>query len=178
MLTGPKSAWEFKTSNSGGLGVGVVAAEGGSVTLVDPNSGRLVKAYYGSVGAGISLGVKLPKLGRGHLPGMSGSSEELPSHGSVYLSRSFGGKDLVLTDFNGACCFLELAFGLVWGNARYAMTFGMNPAALVAGTLNGHAMSYALETAKGHLVFDGWSFGLQAGAGVTGFMGMITAVPQ
>jgi hypothetical protein len=43
----------------------------------------------------------------------------------------------------------------------YAMVFGMNPAALAAGTLNTIAAQYAMEKASGYLFFSGTNFGIQ-----------------
>jgi hypothetical protein len=55
------SAWEYETSASGGIGIGLVAAEGGAIWLYDPK--RLRQRFrYGGVGAGLSWGIKIPRV--------------------------------------------------------------------------------------------------------------------
>jgi hypothetical protein len=175
MSTLRRSNWEFDTSNSGGVSVSIFAAEGGSVTL-RAKDGAKIKLYYAATGAGLSWGVKLPKLGHVNIPGATGSSESFASNGIVYLAPNFRGNDLTRADFNGGCTFAELAGGVAWGGAGYGMVFGMNPAAMAAGALNSIAAHYALETASGYLFFYGTNYGLQAGVGATGYMGMMKAV--
>jgi hypothetical protein len=172
---GRKSQWEFKTSNSGGLGVGIIAAEGGSVTLTEPGTRTLVKFYYGSIGAGLSFGVKLPKIGRVQIPGVSGSSEQFKSGGLVYMSRDFSAKELTIRDIRGGCFFAEASAGLAWGGAAYAMAFGMNPALLAASVMNSLFVEHAIRSATGYLRFRGMNFGLQGGFGGAGYLGMLYA---
>jgi hypothetical protein len=68
-----ESKWAFDTSNGGNLSAGLIAAEGGSITLKSP-AGQFVKFYYAALGVGLGLGISMPKLGRYQLPGLSGSS--------------------------------------------------------------------------------------------------------
>jgi hypothetical protein len=173
-----ESDWEFDTSNSGGLAISIFAAEGGSVTLKKRKDGTKIKLRYAATGAGLSWGVKLPKLGRAIIPGVTGSSESFKSGGTVYLSPQHSGTDLTVADFNGGCMFGEAGGGVAWGGAGYAMVFGMNPAAMAAGAFNSIAAQYAFETASGYLFYYGMNYGIQAGAGVTGFMGMMRAVAE
>jgi len=94
------SRWEFVTSNSGGLGF--IGGEGGSVTLKEPGTKREIKFIYGALGACVGVGVKLPKLGRVTLPGVSGSSELFTSGGLVTMSPFFTGSKLRADDIEGA----------------------------------------------------------------------------
>jgi hypothetical protein len=55
------------------------------------------------------------------------------------------------------------------------MNFGMNSAALASGVLDPLARGYAHSTATGYLLFHRWNFGLQAGAGGSGFVGFMRA---
>jgi hypothetical protein len=126
------SRWEFVTSNSGGLTVGFIGGEGGSVTLKEPGTKREIKFIYGALGACVGVGVKLPKLGRVTLPGVSGSSELFTSGGLVTMSPFFTGSKLRADDIEGGCSFVEIGGGAAWGGAGYALTFGMNTAALHA----------------------------------------------
>jgi hypothetical protein len=177
MSTLRKSDWEFETSNSGGVSVSIFAAEGGSVTLKRKECPK-IKLYYAATGAGWSWGVKFPKLGHVTIPGATGSSESFASRGQVFLAPHFQGNDLTLVDFNGGCAFAEVAGGLAWGGAGYAMVFGMNAAALAAGAVNSIAAQYALETASGYLLFYGMNYGMQAGVGGTGYMGVMRAAAE
>jgi len=169
-----KSKWEFNTSNGAGLSVGVVGAEGGSVTLKDPH-GKPVVFYYGAVGAGLSFGVKLPKLGKIKLPGLAGSTEDFPSGGVLYISPMFTREELTVDDINGGCMFLEVGGGIAWGGAAYSMACGMNQAAMLSGIAQPGLLAHALNTATGYMVFAGANYGLQAGIGVTQFVGAMHA---
>jgi len=85
MLTLRESKWTFETSNGGNIAAGLIAAEGGSITLKDP-SGRPVRFYYGALGVGVGVGASLPKIGKYKVPPSSGSSESMPST-APYISR-------------------------------------------------------------------------------------------
>ena len=170
MTTLKQSKWMFDTSNGGNLAMGVIAAEGESITLKDP-SGKTVKFYYAALGVGLGVGVALPKLGKFQLPGASGSSELMYSAGSVYMSPEFHGAELTVTDIQGGCLFGEASAALTWGHGGYVMSFGMNMALFGAGVLNPLARAYAHQSVKGYLLFHGYNYGLQAGASVGSFMG-------
>jgi hypothetical protein len=142
---------------------------------LDPNSDRNVKFRYGAYGAGAGIGFKLPKLGHLPLPGAVGSSESFASGGYVYLTPQFKGTELAAADFNGGCCFLEFAAGAAWGLSGYAMTVGMDLAALVAGAANPTGLPQALWTAAAYIFFGGTTFGLQASAGGMSFVGYMHA---
>jgi hypothetical protein len=73
----------------------------------------------------------------------------------------------------GVVALPELSIGAAWGASGYAMEVGMNLAALAAGAANAFALQYAHHTATAFIVFGGSNFGLQAGAGLSSYTGMI-----
>lgn len=183
MLAGRKaqpprpSDWIFKTSNGGGLSVGLFGGEGGTITLGEPKTGRLVVFRYAAVGVGLSAGFKLPKLGKLQLPGLTGSSESFTSVGKVYMSGQFHKPELSVDDISGGCTFIELSAGVAWGEAGYAMVFGMNTAQFLRALLaSGSGAIFADDTSTGILLFRGTNFGLQAGGGITSYAGILSAV--
>jgi hypothetical protein len=58
------------------------------------------------------------------------------------------------------------------------MAFGMNAAALAAGAFNSIAAQYAFDTASGYVFFYGMNYGIQAGLGGTGYMGVMRAAAE
>lgn len=170
-----ESRWSFATSNGGGVGIGFVGAEAGSITLRSP-AAQVQKFGYGALGIGATWGLKLPSLGKVHLPGASvGSSEAFAGGGLVYMTSYFRGAELSISDIRGACFFLELAGGLVWGGSGVAMVFGLNPAlvTMAAASRDPASIVKAVATATGFLLFSGVNFGIQAGASATGFAGLM-----
>ena len=173
MLGARKSKWEFITSNGGALSLGIAGAEGGSVTLEEPQTKRRVTFYYGALGVGPSFGVKLPKIGKMKMPGVTGSSESFTSAGLVYMTREYSGKELKERDIGGGFCFVEVGGGAAWGGAAYAKIFGMDDALVAASPLNPAFLRLAKESATGYLLFGGATFGMQAGGGLSGFAGVM-----
>jgi hypothetical protein len=182
------SNWQFNTSNGLGVGAAVVGAEAGSITLDAPTTRQPTKFLYAAGGAGLSWGIKLPKVGKvqlkvkGKSVGGTASSETLPSYGIVYMVPMFAGSELRPSDINGACAFVELNAGVVAGAAGYAMLFGMSPAwfaaALIGGaTAGGHFWHQALQTAAGVLLFAGANVGPQFGYGGMAFGGYLREDP-
>jgi hypothetical protein len=178
-----ESQWKFVTCNGFGLSVGIIAGEGGTITLKEPGGGGEVKFYLGGIGAGVSVGVKLPKLkipkiNAGKISGGVGSLEAMTSGGRVYMAPTFGGTELTRRDIRGGCCFIEGNAGFAWGGAADGMIFGMNPillAAAVAAPTLPAVMQHALSTATGLMAWAGVNFGFQAGIGVAGYVGMLYA---
>jgi hypothetical protein len=179
-----QSKWTFETSNSASLGVGFLAGEGGSVTLHEPDTGMPVKFYYGAMGAGYSVGIKLPKIGKievnwkGKTGGGTASSESLPSGGTVYMVDSFHGTELTRRDIGGACAFVEVVGGLIVGGSANAMLFGMNPAWVGAAmaapaALSGRFFDQAALSATGILLWAGVNAGVQGGGGGAAYLGMM-----
>lgn len=134
-----------------------------------------MKFYYGALGVGESFGVKLPKIGKMKLPAATGSSESFESRGRIYMTKQYARSELTESDIGGGFCFIELAGGVAWGGAGYAMMFGMDPTLMAAAPLNPAFVRLAMEGATGYLLFAGVNYGLQAGAGLTGFAGVMYA---
>jgi hypothetical protein len=171
-----ESKWTFSTSNSGGGSIGFFGGEGGSVTLRDPG-GMDVKFAYGALGATIGKGVQLPKIGKMNTPGITGSSESFPSSGLVLLAPSFRGSELTVQDICGACTFLEVSGGVAWGEAAYAMTFGINPALFAAyPVVPAAAIQWIMKSVKGYLLFRGMNYGLQAGGSLGSYVGYMRTI--
>jgi hypothetical protein len=179
---GKRSEWDFVTCNGLSVSGGVLAGEGGTITLREPSKKSDVRFYLGAVGAGISGGFRLPKLKVPRIQGAkigggAGSLEAMRSGGYVFMAPTFGGAELTRQDIRGGCLFVEGAAGFAWGAAGVAMVFGMNPLTLLSGLNNPGNLMQALLTATGFLLTLGMNFGIQAGGGVTGYVGMLYASP-
>jgi len=91
-----------------------------------------VTFHFGAAGAGISWGLKLPKIGKINLPKIRGKSvggvvapAAFPNIGKICILDTFNGDELTCTDTQGACALLASATGLL-------LTAGVN-AGVVAG---------------------------------------------
>lgn len=170
------SAWTYITGATGGGGIAFVAAGGGAIWLTDPGQ-RTYRFIYGGIGAGLSLGFRIPRVPKVAVRGRSvagaGSLTPFPSTGAVFRSPALG-RELTVADIQGAVVFGELGGGLVAGASGTAMLFGMNSMLLLAGiasTTNPALMARALAGATGAVVFAGVNVGVQAGGGVAGMVG-------
>ncbi len=174
------SAWKYATSASGALGVGFIAASGGTLYLTDP-AGRTQHFYYGGLGGGVGFGVRLPKIPRPSFRGSSvsgtGAATAFPSTGIIYKARSIGRRELTPGDIQGAVMFVEGGLGLGVGGAGTSMIFGINTALMIAAALSPVVstllVNRAMATATGVMVFAGVNAGLQAGGGVAGLVGYL-----
>lgn len=99
----------------------------------------------------------------------------MPSYGHVFLLPQFAGSELTASDINGGCSFAEVAGGIAWGYARYALTFGMDTSALAMTLVRPQSIDRAFKTAKGVIMFKGWNFGLQANLGLALLVGVLHA---
>ncbi|MEI6705690.1 MAG: hypothetical protein WCK96_01000 [Methylococcales bacterium] len=182
------SAWQFVTSSTGGIGVEFFAAEGGQIYLNDP-SGSLRTFTYGVAGGGLSIGFKLPKIGKLQIPvkgasvGGVGAPASFPNTGCLYILSSFDGDELTYNDISGVCGLVEIGGGLIAGASSTAMLLGMNPkwmAATVvamASPLSQSLMPLAykklIESATSLLLMAGVNAGVQGGAGIIGCTGYL-----
>jgi hypothetical protein len=57
------SKWKFRTSNSGAASLSIFGAEGGTITLANPEN-KDVKFGYGALGVGYGKGISMPKFGK------------------------------------------------------------------------------------------------------------------
>lgn len=180
LIKGP-SKWKFETSSTGGFGIEFVAVEGGTIYLKDP-MGRNQAFRYGSAGAGLAWGLKLPKLGKlelkvkGRNVGAAVAPASFPNAGLLYVMDSFKPDDFSRSDITGACVFVEAYGGLVAGYTGTAMLFGINPFWLATMLLGGPVASAPsllplINSARGMLLMRGLSVGSVAGVGAGAFVG-------
>jgi hypothetical protein len=107
----------------------------------------------------------------------SGKNGKFESVGMVLLASAFQRTDFTVQDICGACFFVEASAGVAWGDAGYAMSFGINPALLAAyPVLPDKAMQWIEKSVKGHLLFRGTNYGLLAGGSLGGFVGYMRAM--
>ena len=178
------SGWKFDTSGSGGgslggAGLGVVAVSGGKIVLKSP-AGKSEEFYFGGAGAGLSGGVKIPKIGKIEIPTKKGpiggnvGPTSMPSIGSVYLTGGCDGDELTASDFKGACAWVELSAGVIFATSAIAMLAGMNPVYLplamnpISATVGTILM---VNSAKAVILVLSTSVGVQGQAGVAGYCG-------
>lgn len=166
------SAWKFETSATGGLGIGLAAASGGLIRLADP-SGKLVDFHYGSIGAGVSFGGKLPKipkLPKIDLKGktLTGSTVDFDSKGLVYVTEACDADELTMDDLRGPCITVDGGAGVVAGVAGTIFCLGVSPLLLAMGT---PALALAIASSKAVLLVAGVNVGAQLGGGVSAGLG-------
>jgi hypothetical protein len=179
-----ESAWTFTTSGTGGIGIEFVVVEGGSIYLKDPR-GNDVTFRYGGAGAGLSVGFKLPKIGKidfkflGKSVGLAIAPAAFPNWGALYILDSFKGDELTRSDITGVCMFVEAGLGFFAGFSGTAMLLGMDPI-LLAASLAATGVNPALglyvderlvQSAKAVLVMAGFNVGLIAGGGGAALLG-------
>ncbi|MFP3503836.1 hypothetical protein [Burkholderia sp. SIMBA_062] len=175
------SDWTYKTGATGGVSLELAVASGGTIVLADP-SGQLFDFYYGGIGIGYGVGLRIPKIKlprfsipeikipkiAGHEVGGAGSLKSFDSAGLIYMAPAFDGKELSKSDFQGATVYLDGGVGVGYGKAGTAMLLGINPAQLALG-LSSPAMMWLAENAIAHaraaLVMGGTTVGLIAGGG-------------
>jgi hypothetical protein len=183
-----QSLWTFDTSNTGGLGVEFFAAEGGAIYLKD-KIGTPATFKYVAAGAGLSYGLKLPKIGKIKIDGKSVSAalgpKAFPNTGTIFVLPGCPGTDLTRNDIKGVCAFVEVAGGVLFGGSATAMLLGMNALwlaavvaaigeSIVAPPLQLAAMmawDKMVQTSKGLLLMAGATAGLQAGIGGAAYIG-------
>lgn len=170
-----KSSWEFDTFGSGGVSVGYVAANGGTVRLKDPQ-GIIHSFYYGGIGAGISAGLKLPKIGKvqvrtkkGPLTGSIGPAP-FPSKGSLFITNDFSGDELEKSNLRGLCAFVDIGAGIIVGYSGVALLLNLSPWWLsgIPATI-----PLLLGSADAVLLMRGPNVGIQAQIGGAAFLGAL-----
>ena len=179
-IRGP-SAWSFVTSSTGGLGLEFVAVSGGAIYLTDP-AGAPATLHYGGLGAGLTAGLRLPRIGKvkfsvkGRGVGAGVAPASFPNAGRVFITESCPGPELTRDDFRGVTVFVEGGGGLIAGLGGTAMLMGINSAEFLAAlALPGGSLllGHAISQARAVLVAGGLNAGLQAGAGIAAFGGYL-----
>lgn len=184
-----RSAWTFNTSGTGGVGLELVAASGGTVVLNDPG-GQVRNFHYAAAGIGLSAGIrKIPKIGkldtsrvdpRGFSDHGGGNlaPQAFWNHGAVYVMDGCAHDDLTIEDFRGICAVYDAGAGLILGYSGSLMLVGLNPLALaVAATAGPLGQLLGPSLAPRAMVLSrGWNVGPQASAGVTAQLGYMWPV--
>ena len=182
------SDWTYKTGATGGVSLELAVASGGTIVLADPG-GQLFDFYYGGIGIGYGVGLRIPKIKlprfsipeikipkiAGHEVGGACSLKSFDSAGLIYMAPAFDGKELSKSDFQGATVYLDGGVGVGYGKAGTAMLLGINPAQLALGLRHRSrppgraAMVWLAENAIAHaraiLVMGGTTVGVIAGGG-------------
>ncbi|MGS0892050.1 hypothetical protein ACVBGC_05750 [Burkholderia stagnalis] len=176
------SDWTYNTGAGGAASVEFVTATGGLLRLTDPSK-QDHDYYYGGLGLGYGLGLKIPKMRfprfttpkielppiGGRAVAAAGAGVHTPSGGWVYMTNAFQGKELGPDDFRGGTVYLDGSLSLIIGQAGDVMLMGINPVMLALG-LSNPAFSLVLEEAISNapvvLVTHGRTWGFQAGFGV------------
>lgn len=173
------SAWQFITFGSGGISLGYFAAEGGQMILKSP-SGTDETFTYGGAGAGLSVGLKIPKLGKIQIPTPkgpitgAGGPMAFPSTGKVFAADNLPGGDLSTSDIQGLCMFGEVAGGIIAGASATAMFIGLNPLYLsLLGAMPNIGAQLLLNTARGMILMAGVNVGIQAQIGGAVYLGYL-----
>lgn len=184
-----KSAWTFDTSATGGVGLEFIAVQGGSIWLKDPRQAS-VRLRMLAAGAGLTYGLKLPKIGRLPSPKIGGKAvggaigpKFFPSAGLIWKTAACRGQDLVHDDFCGPVVFIEGGASLVAvAGAVDLMLLGFDKMAYaesLAGVgmsvpgLEGLLVDRALSTVKAVMLCGGISATFGANLGVAGMTGAI-----
>ena len=182
-----KSGWKYSTGAGGGASIEFVMASGGDIILTTPDE-RAQSFYYGGVGVGLGVGLKLPrvKLPKFTIPeikvpklagrnvGGAGSTFDFPSGGLVFMTSAFRGEELSRSDLQGATVYLDGSAGAVVSQAGTVMLLGINSAKLAFGLTSPSRIWMAEEAifqAPALLYMHGRSAGLQAGFGAGVFIG-------
>lgn len=178
-----KSAWSFKTSETGGVGIGVWAATGGDFSLFDP-AHRKVRFHFGAAGMGLSAGLrKLPHLGPfldprslSKLGSISVGPEANLNAGVVYRLKGTKSPELVEDDFKGVAFILDTTAALGEAASAQALVLGCNPAAfasLLSADIAGIMTFLQLLEPRALLLTLSETSGLQAYLGVAGMIGYV-----
>jgi hypothetical protein len=172
-----KSAWQFVTFGSGGIGVAFVVGGGGQVVLADP-SGINYTFTYGGIGVGLSAGLKIPKLGKIQIPTPKGPATgavgpmAFPSTGTVFCDGSLPGGDLTKSDIQGLCMFAEVGGGLIAGASGTSLFVGLNPLLLPTLSIPGVSQLF-INSARGMILMAGANVGIQAQIGASVSLGYL-----
>lgn len=128
----PTSSWRFTTSGGADISVGellVVDVNGGNLYVTDNNdpTQTVYRLPYFAVGGGESVGTPV---------GISSSDSDALGSGVGNIAyNSALGRDLVLSDFNGFCVFVNFSGSIILGAGVMLVGFGINTATIVSPNL-------------------------------------------
>ncbi|WP_309896115.1 hypothetical protein [Archangium sp.] len=173
-----RSAWTYDSSSTAGLGLGPVAASGGSLVFKDPSK-RETQFRYVAGGFGVGAGLKkLPKVERIADPkkitrggGVTGPVGNLPNFGYIYVMDGCKGDDLEADDFVGACCMIEVGVSIFLGYSGAAVLLNVDPVALLA--LLANPLSQRPLRPAAMFLTHGGTAGIQGGIGLSEQVGYL-----
>ncbi|VWB54665.1 hypothetical protein BLA23254_02500 [Burkholderia lata] len=168
-----RSQWEYQTGSTFGASIEFVMGSGGEILLKNP-SGQFQRFWYGGLGVGFGVGVKIPKVRlpkfaiKGKSISGSGSAEAFPSIGWIYMTSAFSGTELDRSDLQGGAVYLDGSAELILaGGSGSVMLLGINPALLSLAisqlTINPMLFEWVIQRAKALLIMMGVNAGLNPG---------------
>lgn len=186
LMVTERSKWTFDTSGTAGIGIGFVAAEGGVIRLTDPAQ-HPVSLRLAALGAGISEGLKLPKIGKMPVPKIKGQAVggavapmSFPNAGWIWKTTACLAPDLSHQDFCGPVVFGEIGASVIIAGTGNAMLMGFDTvlfaemlATMATPVVNAFAIDRALSSAKAVLVSAGVAVSPSAQVGAAAFTGYI-----
>ena len=174
------SRWTYNTGASGSGSIGMLSASGGMIVLDDPagTPQRFDFVSYGiGVGKRIAQKFRLPDISPKMLNGREiagiGSPTDFDAAGEVYMTPSFHGQELSVSDLCGATNTIDVTGGFLIARGKMWLYAGIQPALMLAGIVNPAFMGLALNTAKARIEMRGISEGLIDGIAATSSIGVL-----
>ncbi|MFP3552105.1 hypothetical protein SB861_15465 [Paraburkholderia sp. SIMBA_049] len=175
------SKWTYDTSASVSIGLGVAAISGGLISLKDPNR-KAHHFHYGGFGVGASAGFSLTKIKlpeafiRNYAASGSGSTTDFPGSSVLYMTDSFHGHELAMSDIQGVAAYVEVGAGSVASASGTLMFLGLNPLLIMAAVASpgfAHLVTIAIQQAPAVLFMWGASVAPQVGGGINALLGQL-----
>jgi len=123
------SEWQFDTAATGGIGIEILSASGGSIILADPIKQRHSFSYSG-FGLGF-ISFPIPKVKLPPVPilnrtiEVTGAAKSFDGGGILFMTESFHGKELSKADLQGGTVYLDGGTGLLAGYGGSVMLLGL-----------------------------------------------------
>lgn len=176
------SEWQFDTAATGGIGIEILSASGGSIILADPIKQRHSFSYSG-FGLGF-ISFPIPKVKLPPVPilnrtiEVTGASKSFDGGGILFMTESLHGEELSKADLQGGTVYLDGGTGLLAGYGGSVMLLGINTAYLAPWLLNpglgANLAANAIKQAPALLVMRGQTEGLLASVlGVSAMLGYL-----
>jgi outer membrane protein OmpA-like peptidoglycan-associated protein len=115
------SHWKFDNSATFGAGAGIFTGGGGKLWF-KTDDGNTTFFYYGGVGFGLGIGLKLGKTD----VNLGGSTTDMFNAGAVFMTDGFKGRELEPDDFTGFCTITDITVSAGRGGSATAMFAGMS----------------------------------------------------
>ena len=167
------STWTYTNGATGGIGTGLLAASGGTISFTDLDKKDQDFSY---AGFGIGLfSIAIPKLKIPDVPILNrgitgtGAARSFDGGGLLYMTESFHGHELSKSDLQGGTVYLDASTGLLAGYGGSVMLLGINTVFLapwlVNPALGANLAANAMRHAPAVLVIYGQTEGLIASVG-------------